>query len=216
MVQHFFRVTSIWKWPSPIHLIYPTLDGPLGIPVWTEQRNSRTDLMPIITPAYPCMNSTYNICQTTKYHLLREFERGARITQPLAGADVTDEQVYKILQDLVEDIPFFHMYKYFLNIITETVTEKEMEIWYGWVESQLRKFYIRLETIPGLLLHPFPTSFDETLLSGGDHGTQSQVVKDETVTALHTDGGVQVTDVLEDTGEPESVAHPLRKHLYIG
>lgn len=163
LVRHFFRVTSLWKWPSPIHLKYPTLDSPLGMVVWTEQRNGRTDLMPIITPAYPCMNSTYNICQTTKYHLLREFERGSKITQELfCTDDITDERVREILNELIDDIQFFYMYKYFLNIVIETIDDKQMEIWYGWIESQIRKFYIRLETIPGLLLHPFPKSFDDT------------------------------------------------------
>ena len=39
--------------------------------------------MPIITPAFPSMNSTYNISASTKHVILTEFEKAAMITNEL-------------------------------------------------------------------------------------------------------------------------------------
>ena len=39
--------------------------------------------MPIITPAFPSMNSTYNISPSTKQVILTEFEKAAMITNEL-------------------------------------------------------------------------------------------------------------------------------------
>ena len=36
----------------------------------------RQHVMPVITPALPAMNSTYNVTETTKRILLEEFKRG--------------------------------------------------------------------------------------------------------------------------------------------
>jgi len=40
--------------------------------------------MPIITPAFPSMNSTYNVSLSTKRVMLTEFEKAAMITNELS------------------------------------------------------------------------------------------------------------------------------------
>jgi poly(A) polymerase len=39
--------------------------------------------MPIITPAFPSMNSTYNVSQSTKLAMMTEFEKALKIVQAL-------------------------------------------------------------------------------------------------------------------------------------
>ena len=160
LLRHFFRVLSVWKWPTPIHLRQPVLSSPLEMPVWTESRN-RNDLLPIITPAYPCMNSTHNVSNTTKRHILAELNRGATLSQELILPETSPERVREIYEKLVEEIDFFDRYKYFLDVAAIAGNSLEMDVWYGWVESQLRKFFAKLDLIPGLMLHPLPRSYKE-------------------------------------------------------
>lgn len=68
LVQKFFEIYAIWPWPSPVMLrSYEDLqvqdtDGRY-LQVWNAKSNYKDALhiMPIITPAYPAMNSAYNV-----------------------------------------------------------------------------------------------------------------------------------------------------------
>lgn len=59
----FFDCYSKWKWPKPVTLVPPLKTPPNGVSpmsVWNPQKNHRdgSHLMPILTPAYPSMNSS--------------------------------------------------------------------------------------------------------------------------------------------------------------
>jgi poly(A) polymerase len=43
-------------------------DAELGLPIWDSRQNTcdRTHLMPVVTPAYPCMKCTYNVSEPTQ------------------------------------------------------------------------------------------------------------------------------------------------------
>jgi poly(A) polymerase len=58
--------SGTWSWPTPLHLLPQRNDDSMGLSVWdpTSERDRRA-LMPIITPAYPAMNSTYNVTRCT-------------------------------------------------------------------------------------------------------------------------------------------------------
>lgn len=57
----------MWPWPCPVKLRGIEEDDSMGLPVWNPMWNmkDRAHLMPIITPAYPAANSSYNVSQTT-------------------------------------------------------------------------------------------------------------------------------------------------------
>lgn len=82
LVARFFRVYTQWRWPNPVMLC--SIDGDeLGFPIWDSRKNPRDRLhhMPIITPAYPCMNSSYNVSISTLRVMMDQFQCGNKICQ---------------------------------------------------------------------------------------------------------------------------------------
>ncbi|CAG9116245.1 unnamed protein product [Plutella xylostella] len=77
LVHKFFLVFSQWKWPQPVLLKQPD-EVNLGFPHWDPRVNvsDRFHLMPIITPAYPQQNSTFNVSASTRSVIMEEFRLG--------------------------------------------------------------------------------------------------------------------------------------------
>ena len=78
LLSWFFLFYETWSWPKPICLNEIKTDGPLPRSVWTKAAN-RSHLMPIITPAYPANNATYNVSKSTFDFMKQEFARGGKI-----------------------------------------------------------------------------------------------------------------------------------------
>ncbi|KAL6773760.1 PAP1 [Auxenochlorella protothecoides x Auxenochlorella symbiontica] len=137
VVSRFFKVLSGWKWPTPILLRPIERDVSLGMPVWDPRENprDRSHLMPIITPAYPAMNSSYNVSECTLGAMVDEFARGDAVCDEiLAGGagGVTD------WARLNEPFPFFTAFKHYLQVDIVAASEADFEVWEGWVTSRLR------------------------------------------------------------------------------
>ena len=60
-------LSAVWKWPRPVKLNDIEWDQLLGLAVWDPNYNPRdaAHLMPIITPCYPAMNSSYTISDSS-------------------------------------------------------------------------------------------------------------------------------------------------------
>ena len=117
LVHKFFLVFSRWKWPHPVLLKQPDTVN-LGFPVrqysvvffslinflyffftqvWDPRVNipDRYHLMPIITPAYPQQNSTFNVSISNKKVITNEFERGMAITDEIMFSKSSWERLFE-------------------------------------------------------------------------------------------------------------------------
>jgi len=153
LVTRFFRIYTQWPWPAPILLTNIEDGGPLSRKVWNPRINTkdRQHLMPIITPAYPSMNSTYNVSESTKKILLKEFNRGKEITFEIENGK------NKTWDDLIEPFPFWEKYKNYLRIDCKAKTEEDHRKWVGFVESRIRFIILKLENTFGVkYVHPHP------------------------------------------------------------
>ncbi|KAF3633914.1 Nuclear poly(A) polymerase 2 [Capsicum annuum] len=157
LVSRFFRVYSLWRWPNPV-LLCPITEGSLGLAYWDPRRNykDRQHLMPIITPAYPCMNSSYNVSTSTLRVMMEEFHRGNEICEEIEANKASWESLF-------EPFPFFEAYRNYLRIDIAAESDDDMRQWKGWVESRIRQLTLKIErdTVGVLQCHPHPGEFSD-------------------------------------------------------
>ncbi|CAH8377905.1 unnamed protein product [Eruca vesicaria subsp. sativa] len=158
LVSRFFRVYTQWRWPNPVMLCAIEEDE-LGFPVWDPRKNHRDryHLMPIITPAYPCMNSSYNVSQSTLRVMTEQFQFGNSILQEI-------ELNKQHWSSLFEQYMFFEAYKNYLQVDIVAADAEDLLAWKGWVESRFRQLTLKIErdTNGMLMCHPQPNEYVDT------------------------------------------------------
>lgn len=164
ILNRFFKILSEWKWPQPV-VLKPIEDGPLQVRVWNPKiyAQDRSHRMPVITPAYPSMCATHNITESTKKVILRELERGIRITNDIFTSK-------KTWADLFQRHTFFHEYKFYLTVMAATNGNSEQHLkWSGMVESKVRLLVLKLEALPGIkIAHPYTKPFETAYYYAND------------------------------------------------
>ncbi|KAH0464419.1 hypothetical protein IEQ34_007205 [Dendrobium chrysotoxum] len=152
LVTRFFRVYSQWRWPNPV-MSCSIVDDKLGFTVWDPCKNcnDRTPQMPIITPVYPSMNSSYNVSKSTLRVMNEQFQFGNRICEKI---DLNKAN----WSALFEPYQFFESYKNFLKVDIVAMDADDLRIWKGWVESRLRLMTLK-DTYGMLQCHPYPTEY---------------------------------------------------------
>ncbi|XP_052442092.1 poly(A) polymerase type 3 isoform X2 [Carassius gibelio] len=154
LVHKFFLVFSKWEWPNPVLLKQPE-DCNLNLPVWDPRvtPSDRYHLMPIITPAYPQQNSTYNVSASTRAIMVEEFKRGLAITDEILQNKAEWSKLF-------EAPNFFQKYKHYIVLLASAQAEKQHLEWVGLVESKIRILVGNLEKNEFITLaHVNPQSF---------------------------------------------------------
>nr|GMC46777.1 nuclear poly(A) polymerase 4-like isoform X2 [Ipomoea batatas] len=158
LVSRFFRVYTQWRWPNPV-MLCPIEEADLGFLVWDPRKNpkDRTHHMPIITPAYPCMNSSYNVSPSTLRVMMDQFQFGNKICEEI---ELNKAQ----WGALFEPYLFFEVYKNYLQVDIVAADNYDLLAWKGWVESRLRQLTLKIErdTNGMLQCHPYPNEFVDT------------------------------------------------------
>uniref|UniRef100_A0A3Q3AZZ0 polynucleotide adenylyltransferase n=1 Tax=Kryptolebias marmoratus TaxID=37003 RepID=A0A3Q3AZZ0_KRYMA len=154
LVHKFFLVFSKWEWPNPVLLKQPE-DSNLNLPVWDPRVNpsDRYHLMPIITPAYPQQNSTYNVSTSTRTIMTEEFKHGLSVTDEILQGKAEWSKLF-------EPPNFFQKYKHYIVLTASASTEENHLEWIGLVESKIRVLVGNLERNEFITLaHVNPQSF---------------------------------------------------------
>uniref|UniRef100_A0A8D8RXI1 Poly(A) polymerase n=1 Tax=Cacopsylla melanoneura TaxID=428564 RepID=A0A8D8RXI1_9HEMI len=156
LVVKFFLVFSQWKWPQPVLLKKPD-NVNLGFPVWDPRVNAadRYHLMPIITPAYPQQNSTFNVSTSTRTVMQEEFKLGRAISEDIYNGKLTWDKLFEAPQ-------FFSKYKHYLVLIASSVSTEDQLEWCGLIESKVRHLVGNLERNPHIFLaHVNPECYSD-------------------------------------------------------
>ncbi|GIX62347.1 poly(A) polymerase PAP, putative [Babesia caballi] len=161
LVQKFFRVYAQWNWRYPVMLCkikaVPNLPGYMAFKVWDPRSNptDRQHLMPVITPAFPSMNSTHNITVTTKRILTEEFKRAHELLKVSRKA----ADLRRVWEQVLEKEDMFASHNHFLVIEVLASTEHVHGKWEGWIGSRMRFLIKKIEVVPNILVRPWPEFF---------------------------------------------------------
>ncbi|KZT50427.1 Poly(A) polymerase [Calocera cornea HHB12733] len=168
ILSRFFHIIGQWAWPTPI-LLKAIEDGPLNVRVWNPQiyPSDRQHLMPIITPAYPSMCATHNVTHSTMKIMQNELRRGSVIVEKVIQAG-------EPWSNLFEKHDFFHMYRYYLQIIVTSGNQDMHHKWAGTVESKIRLLVGKLEIQDAVeIAHPFTKGFEQVVYCVNDDEVRS-------------------------------------------
>mmetsp|Transcript_26100 Transcript_26100/g.38611 ORF Transcript_26100/g.38611 Transcript_26100/m.38611 type:complete len:833 (+) Transcript_26100:89-2587(+) len=137
LLRKFFLVFKTWRWPTPVMLTRPH-DAGYGLTVWSSQHSHR-QVAPIITPAYPAMNSTLATSRQTLQIMHEEFCRGHAIIDKLWKKHQEEPDVELDWGELFIPSDFFILYPNYLSLCIVGPTQTDAQAWAGFVESRLRK-----------------------------------------------------------------------------
>ncbi|XP_037261737.1 poly(A) polymerase gamma [Falco rusticolus] len=154
LLNKFFLVFSKWEWPNPVMLKQPE-ESNLNLPVWDPRVNplDRHHVMPIITPAYPQQNSTYNVSVSTRAVMIEELKHGLAVTNEILQGKADWSKLF-------EPLNFFQKYKHYIVLTASAFTEEHSLKWAGLVESKIRLLVGSLERNEFITIaHVKPQSF---------------------------------------------------------
>jgi poly(A) polymerase len=165
----FFRTFSKWQWNHPILLNDRIADTPpicnvsrqtraVQLPAWNPAVNPRDGmhLMPIITPAYPSMNSSYNVDYPQLRRIQHEMSRTSSLLLQMSKNSHHGIGPYR---SLFKPSDFFRQHKYFLQVDINASSKEYFVKWFRFVESKLRNLISSLETTE-VHAWPFARFFD--------------------------------------------------------
>lgn len=156
LVHKFFLVFSRWKWPQPVLLKQPDTVN-LGFAVWDPRINiqDRYHLMPIITPAYPQQNSTFNVSSSTSKVIQNAFKDGMEMTDEIMLGNAGWDKLFQTPN-------FFLKYRHFIVLLVSSATADDHLEWCGLIESKIRILIGNLERNQHIILaHVNPTCFEK-------------------------------------------------------
>ena len=170
LIVRFFKVWSRWDWPSPVSLNEIELKDTVSFAhfkVWSKNTaEGARHLMPIITPAFPAMNSTHNVSETTRRILLDELNRGHGILSELSKPGQPDASP-SLFSVVAQEVDRETEHSQFLVIRVRGDTELILNKLEGFVESRLRFLVMGIEKTANLVrIRPYP-GFEDFQINEG-------------------------------------------------
>ena len=170
MLYYFFKYYSRWEWnyKNPIYLVPVPHEQKYGINPKLLYEENPKHLMPVLTCAYPSMNSTHNVSESTKAAILTEFEKALQICEAVLKRDeATGARAHPELswKRLFKKFNFFGAYTHFIQLSVLSVDADTHNKWLGFSESKIRHLLNELQSLSnikgnfGLEFRPWSKSY---------------------------------------------------------
>jgi poly(A) polymerase len=147
----------------------------LGFAVWDPRVNptDRFHLMPIITPAYPQQNSTFNVSASTSKVIQNEFKEGMEITDEIMLGKADWDKLF-------QPPNFFTKYRHFIVLLVSSTNSDDHLEWCGLIESKIRLLIGNLERNQHInLAHVNPKCFEKATDGVKKEKVEKEVKKSE-------------------------------------
>lgn len=203
LVHKFFLVFSRWKWPQPVLLKQPD-NVNLGFTVWDPRINAqdRYHLMPIITPAYPQQNSTFNVSISTSKVIQNEFKEGMEITDEIMLGKADWDKLF-------QPPNFFTKYRHFIVLLVSSSTADDHLEWCGLIESKIRILIGNLERNQHInLAHVNPKCFEKSTGSAKEKGSNAAAAINKTPTTPVSEKSENESEKSEKSETPNDSEEP--------
>ncbi|KAG1676134.1 hypothetical protein FOA52_004974 [Chlamydomonas sp. UWO 241] len=156
LARFFMMFSDHWMWPKPIYLCELEPNS-MGLQQYdpTDPRDQAAE-MPLITPAYPAMNSSYNVSRCTREVMMAEFSHAYKIIQRVLF------QKHEVTPwvELFQPADFFDVAKgWYVVVEVVSDTPSDLKTWDGWVRSRLRLMVKNMEE--HVNARPLPYSMKE-------------------------------------------------------
>ena len=160
-------------------------DAGYGLAVWSAQTAAR-QVAPMITPAYPAMNSTLAVSRQTLQILQEEINRGHEIVdkcwksfQQNPNAPPDAEVYQNAWKALFRPSDFFIAYPNYMSLCIVGPSQAEAQAWAGFVESRLRKLVSDLlaRSLPLKKIQLWPKKINGTLCCAENHSPTGSLVE---------------------------------------
>ena len=142
LIYHFFQYYSNYDWTVPVKIveIKDEPNNPKNSEQWTgTPYEMQSNKMFIITPAFPCMNSSHMVTDTSLNIMKKMFKESFNLVSNI-------REKKNSWDDFFIKFDFFQEYEHFIEIdILGKKNEDEFRIWQGFVESKIRKIGIFFE-----------------------------------------------------------------------
>jgi len=153
LLKAFFHTFAEWKWPLPVMLRPPWHQPPPGVlpmAVWNAKTNVRDAqcIMPILTPCYPGMNSSYNVGVPQLRRMQLEFSAASLIVHQIEEGQQTWDALF-------HGNDFFNQHIHFLQVNISADNNSSFVEWFRFCESRLRLLIAGMEA-PEYGVHVFP------------------------------------------------------------
>eukprot|EP01041_Mallomonas_annulata_P000379 gene379-692_t len=169
LIQKFFLIFSNWRWPTPVLLTkideitdINKYNSNIYIQSWNSKSNPK-DKMPIITPAYPAMNSAYNVGAPQLRILQEEIQRGKTICYNYtknSSSNIKNPFPWnEIFESSIES--YFNKYPRYIQLDIISSDRDKHKRWLGWCESRMRGLSIALDDQNYIKSHPHSFSFHQ-------------------------------------------------------
>ncbi|KAF4322954.1 hypothetical protein BBO99_00001092 [Phytophthora kernoviae] len=141
---------------------------------WAKRRGLYSNkmgyqVMPILTPAYPSMNSSFNVSNHTLAVMKEEFKRALTMVQDVLSKGGSD------WSSLFDPTDFFAVHQHYLAVEVYTEKQDEEPAWCSFCESRIRKLVESLAYNPALCrLRAFTKKFPLNFVTAGDASAGGQ------------------------------------------